>query len=207
MAFPADRGSGSVTREHSDGILQGKQFLSNSLQEQVFVTSREIPAPNALAEKNVSPNDCVFPQKMNTQAARTVTGNIVNTHGSAEQICGPIFVQQEVSLERLNLQLKSPSPKELAILHHGCGLRVHPGLAAMSLDDCCSVSHVIKMGVGDYQEIHFFLREGLICLLGSVEKDSASGSFVVETIRVEDAASEGFEPIHEKMVRENDAAV
>jgi hypothetical protein len=196
-----------VTREHSDGILQGKQFLFYSLQQEVFVTSREVPTTNPLTEKNISPNNGVFLQKMNTQAARAVTRNMVDAHGRAEQICGPIFVQQEVGFERLDFQFKPPPPKEFPILHHGCGLCMHPGLAAMSLDDCCGVSHVIKMGMGDYQKIHLFVRKGLICLLGSVEKDSASGSFVVETIRVEDAASEGFEPIHEKMVRENDAAV
>jgi hypothetical protein len=72
----------------------------------------------------------------------------------------------------------------------------------MALDYCRGVSDVVKVTMREHQEIQPFAREGRICPLRRVEKDAASWRLVVETIGVEHAAGKGFEPIHEKMVRE-----
>ena len=164
--------------------------------------SGEIPTANALAEKNVAADNDLLIEKMKTQASGTMSRHVVNAHGRTEQFGGSVFVKQEVGCEGIDFQFESPTAKELAIAHHGCGFGMHCGLAPMALDDCRAVSDVVKVAMREHQEIHLFAREGGICPLRRVEKNAACRRLVVETIGVEHTAGKGFEPIHEKMVRE-----
>ena len=128
--------------------------------------------------------------------------HVVNPNGGTEQFCGSVLVKQEIGCEGIDFQFKAPTAEELPIAHHRRGVRMHCGLAPMALDYCRGVSDVVKVAMREHQEIHPFAREGRICSLRRVEKDAASWRLVVETIGVEHTAGKGFEPIHEKMVRE-----
>ena len=187
--------------KHNCGVLEGKQFPPDAFEEQVPIPAGEIPAANAPTEKHVSTDNNLFIEKMKAQASGAMSRHMVNLHGCTEQFGGSVFIKQEVGCEGIDFQFEAPTPEELPIAHHGHGVGMHCGLAPMALDYCRGVSDMVKVTMREHQEIHPFDGEGRICPLRCVEKNAAGWRLVVETICVEHTASEGFEPIHEKMVR------
>ena len=127
---------------------------------------------------------------------------MVNAHGRSEQFGRFAFVEKEIGGERFNFELKSPLPKKFRIVDHGGGIGMEGGLAAVALDYGCAIDDMIKMAVGKQEQVDLLARESRTGALWRIEKNSALGSLVVEAIGVEYTASEAFEPIHEKMVRE-----
>jgi hypothetical protein len=201
-SLPSDGGSRPVAGKHNCGVLEGKQFAPDAFEEQVPVSAGKIPAANTPAEKNVPADNNLFIKKMEAQAPRAMSRHVINPYGCTEQFGGPVFVKQEIGCKGIDFQFKAPTAEELPIAHHRRGVGMHCGLAPMALDYGRGVSDVVKVTVREDQEIHSFAREGRICPLRRVEKNSAIRRLVVETIGVEHTAGKGFEPIHEKMVRE-----
>ena len=76
------------------------------------------------------------------------------------------------------------------------------GPAAVALDYGCAIDDMIEMAMGKQEQVDLLAGESRIGALWRIEKNSPLGSLVVEAIGVEYTASEAFEPIHEKMVRE-----
>jgi hypothetical protein len=176
--------------------------LPDSFKEQVSVPSGKIPTANAPAEKNVSADNNLFLDKMKAQTSGTMSRHVINPHGRAEQLGGSVFVKQDVGFEWIDFQSKAPTAEEFAIPHHGRGVGMHCGFAPVALDYCRGIGDVVKVAMREHQEIHAFARERRICPLRRIEENAASRRLVVKTIGVEHTAGEGFEPIHEKMVRE-----
>ena len=75
-------------------------------------------------------------------------------------------------------------------------------LAAMAFDNRSAIDDVIEVAVREQEEIDPFACESVVGPLRSIEKNSARRRLIVKAIGVEHTAGKGFEPIHEKMVRE-----
>jgi hypothetical protein len=58
-AFFADRRRRAVPGQNSDQIPERKNFLSNALEEQLAITSGQIPSPHSAGKKHVAPNQYV----------------------------------------------------------------------------------------------------------------------------------------------------
>lgn len=76
------------------------------------------------------------------------------------------------------------------------------GLAAMAFDNRSAIYDVIEVAMSEQQKIDPIVCESGVRPLRRVEKDSACRRLIVKAIGVEHTAGIGFEPIHEKMVRE-----
>ncbi len=200
--LPSDSGGRPVPGKYGDGVLEGKQLLPNAFQEQVSIPAGKIPAPDTSTEKNVSADNNLLIQKMKAQAPRAMSRHVVNLHGGAEQLGGLVFGEQEVGFERFDFQSEAPIAEKFTVSHHERGFGVHGGLATVAPDDRRGISDVVEVAVGQHQEMHRFASERGICSLRSVEKNAAGRCCIVETIGVKHAPGKGFEPIHEKMVRE-----
>ncbi len=190
-----------MTGEDLYVVVQSEQFAPNAVKERIFIASGKIPPANSLMEQNVTYDNDLLIEKMNTQASGTMPGYVVNADRRTEQVGGS-FIKQEVCVKSVGLQFEPPSAKELAITHHRYSFWVHRGLTVMAFDDCRAVNDVVKVAMRDDQEVYFIGCEGEICLLRCVEKDAAVRRLVMKTIGIEDATGKRFEPIHEKMVRE-----
>jgi hypothetical protein len=191
-----------MTGKYGDIVLERKQVSADAFEEQVSVASRKVPAANALPEKNVAGHNGFFIEEMYAETPRTVSRHVVDSHWCTEKFSGTLLVKQDVGFEWIDLEFEPKAAEELGIAHHRSGLGMHGCLAFLALNDCRGVSDVIKVAMRYYQEIDLLACEGRICPLRGVEKDAASRCLVVETIGVEHTARKGFEPIHEKMVRE-----
>jgi hypothetical protein len=131
-----------------------------------------------------------------------VAGDKVNAHGHAEQFDRSVLLEEEVCGERLDFQSEPPLAEEVWVADHRRGVGMKGSFAAMALDYRGAIDDMIKVSMGEQQEVDLFVRESGIGALGSVEKDAALRPLVIKAVGVEDTASEAFEPIHEKMVRE-----
>ena len=188
--------------QDNDVILQRKQLLADAFQEKVSFATGQIPAADALPEENVSTHNDSFIEQVDTNAAGTMSWHVVYFYRCTQKLGGSVLVKEKIGFERIDLQSKTPAAEEFRIRYHWCGLGMHCCLAFMALNDCRRLSDVIKVTMRYYQEMHLFACEGGICPLRGVEKDATSRRLVVKTIGVEHTSCKGFEPIHEKMVRE-----
>ena len=190
-----------MTRQHGDCIVQGKKLASDPAQEKVLVAKRKVPPTDTLAKERVSTDDNVFVQKVKAQAAGAVSRNMVNMQARAEEF-DRAFVEEEIRCERVDVQAESPVAKKVAVADHGDGVGMEGGFAAVALDYGGAVGDMIEVSMGEQQQVNLFASEGGVCALRSVEKNFALWRLIGKTIGVESTAGKGFEPIHEKMVRE-----
>jgi hypothetical protein len=186
-----------------DGVIrQRKQFLTDAFEKEVFFASGKIPAPDALPKENVSTHNNSFIEQVDTNAPGTVSWHVVYFYRCTQKLGGSVLVKEKISFERIDLQSKTPAAEELGIRYHWCGLGMHRCFAFMALNDCRRLGDMIKVTMRYCKELYLFACEGGVCSLGGVEKNATSRRLVVKAIGVKHTPCKGFEPIHEKMVRE-----
>jgi hypothetical protein len=191
-----------VPGKHRHGVLQGQQFLANAIEEEVLVPAGKVPSADTPSKKHVSTNDNLLIDKVKAQAPRTVTRHMVDTQWRSEQFTLSIFVEKEIGLEGIDFEFESQVAEEVGVADHGSGVGVEGGLAAVALDNRCSIDDMIEVSMGEQKQVDLFASKCGIRTLRRVEKNSALRRVIVKAISVEHTAGEAFEPIHEKMVRE-----
>ena len=73
--FATDGGGGAMTGV-DDGVgRQGEDLFSDAGQEQIAVSSRKIPAADAIREKDIAAKKAARSRKIEAEAARAVTGD------------------------------------------------------------------------------------------------------------------------------------
>ncbi len=69
----ADCGFRPMSRQDACRRIEGEDFFANPIEKERTISARQIPAPHALAEKDITRDEQTVFSKVKTQASRAVT--------------------------------------------------------------------------------------------------------------------------------------
>jgi len=121
---------------------------------------RQIPPTNTASKQNIAADQqLVFPRKK-TQTSRAVTGDFQNLHLETEEIARRRRFNQEIRLNRIDLQFEPKAPEEISIRNHRRGFGVTPDLAIKAMLYLRNIRDMIEMAVGKQEQFrNYALRD------------------------------------------------
>ena len=121
---------------------------------------RQIPATDTACEQDIAADQQrVFPGKK-AQASRAVTWHFQNLHLKAEKIARGRRFNQEIWLNRIDLQFEPKAPEEISIRNHRRGFRVTPDPAIKAPFYLGDIRDVVEMAVREQEQLrHCALRD------------------------------------------------
>ena len=140
-----------MARQDRDFIAQRIKLLLDAAKEQIAIAPRQIPAPHSTCEQNISANEELILPQQEAETARAMAGHFQHLHLEAEKIAGRGLFDQEIRLDRFDLQFESEAAEEIAILNHRRSLGMAPDLAAEALLDLRHIRDVVEMPVREQE--------------------------------------------------------
>src|ERR1700682_2425351 len=114
---------------------------------------RQIPAPDPACKQNIAADQqLIFPGKK-TQASWTMAGHFQNLHLQAEKIARGRRVDQEIRLNRIDLQFEPKAPEEISIRNHRRGFGVTPDPAIEAPLYLRYIRDVVEMAVREQEQL------------------------------------------------------
>ena len=113
---------------------------------------RQIPATDTAREQNIAADQQLVFAREKTQTPRTVTGHFQNLYLEAKKITRRRCINQEIGLNRIDLQFEPKTAEEISIRNHRRGFRVTPNLAAEPLLYFRYIRDVIEMAVREQKQ-------------------------------------------------------
>jgi len=183
-----------MARQHDDIVAQRIELFFYSLKEQIAIATRQIPATNSARKQNVAADQQFVFSRKETQAARAMTRHFQDFHLQSEKIADRRGSDQEIGLDRFDLQLKPQAAKEFRIGNHRSRLRMTANGTTELLPDLRDVRDVIEMAVSQQKEFRrqAFGDQPIASAVWRVKENGAFRRFDQITVRLEDSAAKGL---------------
>jgi hypothetical protein len=191
-SFDADRRRRTVTGQNAHIIAERQNLFTDPGEKEVAIASGQIPAADSAREEHIAAEQYPVRQTKKTKAPRTMTGHFEHTKSNTGKLRALCFRDQKIGLDRLNLPTESELLEKTAIGQKWNAVPVISDAASMLLFDPGGINHVIDMAVREQEQSNFVPGAGqpLRRILRGVDQNAVVRQ--EKTVRVEDAASEGF---------------
>ena len=88
----ADGGLRPMPRQDACRRIEGKYFFANPIEEERTIAAGKIPAPHALAEKDITRDEQTVLGKIKTQTSRAMAGHMkAEDFQAADRLCFPLL--------------------------------------------------------------------------------------------------------------------
>ena len=154
----------------------------------------QIPAPDAAGKKNVAADEEFVLAREKTEAARTMPRHFENLEVHPEKVARRRRLDQEIGLDRLDLELEPEIEEEIRVGDHRRAVGMNADRATEALFDFGHVLDVIDMPVGEEEEPQLdpFPLEPVAGAVGRIEEDPALRRLEGVAVRLKDSAGKSL---------------
>jgi hypothetical protein len=191
-ALGADSRRRSVTRQNSHVVAERIKLLLDPAEEKVAVAAWQVPAAHPARKENVPANEQLPADRMKTKASGTMSWHFQDLELESEKLSRRCCLDQEIRLDRLDLQLVAEAAKELRVGDHWGSFGMAADRASELAFNFSHVRDVIEMSVGKKEELRGLALGGepFAGAVRGVEQDRSLGRVDQVAVRLEDSAAE-----------------
>lgn len=137
-----------------------------------MVTSRKIPPPNAPSEEGITTNEHRFLFKQDTEASRAMTRYMQQPTRLAKEAEGALL-RGFIDGDRFNFNSEPPFSEKVPVRHHGHRQFMGHNPASVAFFDSRRIRHMVKMPVGQKENLDLPVGKSLIRALGCIKQNPA----------------------------------
>ena len=190
-------GFGAVAREDADGVTEGEDFFTDSVEEGGGMATWKIGATDASSEEDIAAEEDLGIFFEEAETAVAVAWDFEDLEVEAVDDEGGGGEDLEAWGDGFDIPIEAEIAEEIGLSDHGFGVGMVPDLAMVLALDASSVPDVVDVAVGEEEGFYgvAVIGEPRGGVLWGVDEDAVFGK--KEAICVKDSAGEGVD-LHSK---------